>query len=188
MATPSSLKELRIRAGMSQQQMADFLQVSRSYISMAEGGNRTLPVKNIHLLLGLEETMRYARDLQIGERLDIITTNEEMLHALKMEWEFKLKTAEYQLLKSKHKLVAMVKLYDETLTAYNSYSMMIQKMAGNPNDHHELLFRFQYSEMRRKLAKCNEACQEKLKWRIECYEAEIKLLEKFLSGDGRSTK
>ena len=180
MTTESSLKELRTRAGMSQQQMAGFLKVSRSYISMAEGGSRNLPAPTIRLLLGLEETLRYAAALPVEERVSIVHTNNDMLQALESDWEFKLKTAEYQLMKSKHKLIAMVKQYDETLAAFNSYHILLQNMGEGAGEQHELLLRYQHSEMRRKLAKCNEACQEKLKCRIEHYENDIRLLNKFL--------
>lgn len=183
MATASSLKELRTRAGMSQQQMADFVKVSRSHISMAEGGSRNLPAQTIRLLMALEETLRYAAALPVEERVSIVHTNDEMLQALELDWEFKLKTAEYQLMKSKHKLIAMVKQYDETLAAFNSYHILLQNMVDGAGEQHEFLLRYQHSEMRRKLAKCNEACQEKLKCRIEHYENDIRLLSKFLSAD-----
>lgn len=181
MATASSLKELRTRAGMSQQQMAGFLKISRSHISMAEGGSRNLPAPCIRLLMDLEETLRYAAALPVVERVGIIHTNDDMLQAMALDWEFKLKTAEYQLMKTRHKLIDMVKQYDETLAAYNSYHILLLAMPDAPDEQHDFLLRYQHHEMRRKLARCNEACQEKLKCKIEHYENEIRLLSKFLS-------
>ena len=184
MAT-TTLKALRTRAGMTQQQMAGFLKISRSYIALAEVGVRNLSAPIIRLLMALEETLKHAAALPVDERVSIVHKNEDMLQELKLDWEFKLKTAEYQLMKSKHKLIAMVKQYDETLGAFNSYHILLQNMAEATDEHKLMLMRYQHSEMRRKLGKCNEACQEKLKCRIERYENDIRLLNKFLTAERR---
>nr|WP_231902723.1 helix-turn-helix transcriptional regulator [Microbacterium sp. TNHR37B] len=64
------MRELRLSAGLSQEQLAHRAELDRSYVGQVERGERNISLDNIHRLadaLGLEAASLLSRAAQQGE-------------------------------------------------------------------------------------------------------------------------
>ncbi|WP_153801162.1 helix-turn-helix transcriptional regulator [Foetidibacter luteolus] len=101
------LKEIRLKTGLTQQQMADLLQLSTSTICMIEKGQRTLATGKTLKLYQLEEKLKASAEIAADTNISASDRkqkrNRQLLrYVKKLSYQQAILTKKYKQLQEKH--------------------------------------------------------------------------------------
>lgn len=163
-----TLRAIRIRAGMKQAQLANYLGVSRTLLSMAECGLRQLPVSSL---------------LKLQRLIDLLPPNPpvqppmsvEQRQATRTSYENRLRVCQKELMRWQRQLRSMQRMYK---TALDLYANSLAHLNRSDSDH--TYWQARLRESIRGMERNGEGPQGLVEMRIAAFEAEVKKAKELL--------
>jgi transcriptional regulator with XRE-family HTH domain len=171
---PAGVTATRLRLGLSQQQLADHLGISRTSIAMAEASGRKLPGNSLLKLARLEIKMAAAilpaTNSEAGKKRSLphSTIHTQSFSVREMRSELRMKRLSYSL----EKMKAQYKQLQDQLQLVDA---MLEKEAAEPINIDTAGLQVHRNGMLKQLDKCSITKQTLLKNRIELLDTETKL-------------
>lgn len=119
-----SITELRKKTGMSQQDLADYLGISRSLVAMVERGERDLPKEAFHKL---QEMNKFIGSIESGKPSTSPNFYNEATKELKKYQQQKIEEYLYKAEGLRRRLATMLDVYKQADTKLN----LVQKLTKN---------------------------------------------------------
>lgn len=157
-----SLQTIREELGLSQQELADYLGVSRSLIALSETGRRQLPFDVLQRIFPLMETRADQQD----------ATKQRVTESVKHQW------LEQELHLRQHRLQALRERHDRC-QRQRAAQRRTRRLLEVDSQSAKLIQRMQRKAARRKDQLSPEACLKR-ELRIAALEAEVKVLKRWL--------
>jgi transcriptional regulator with XRE-family HTH domain len=171
----NSIKYIRERLGFSQQDLADYLQVSRGLLSMVELNQRSLPSKAYIQMSKLILAHQSELDKPLPDELVVKQKNALSLSLQKMQ-----KDLEYHLIKQKMEIEALEESYERLKLQENVFTKLsLEASATNPDDFDSVFFGLRLRITKKKLRKIPLAQLTLAKMKLERLEFELAQVEKY---------
>ena len=160
----TSIKKQRLSLGVTQQELADYLDISRSHLAMAEGGHRELPLTAQAKLSALRRNM--TGDASVFINAEMQRQNEKarnMLHALAQDYNRRSAAILYKLekIRSRHR---------QYLKVLQSVSGVLTELPpGRENKKDRLWLELLQTQARHKMDGCGIGAQVLLQLRAEVF-------------------
>jgi transcriptional regulator with XRE-family HTH domain len=173
---PSSIKEVRTYYGMTQQALADHLQVNRGLLSMAELGNRELPVEAGNQLRRLHLAMLNPAAPNRGKAFK---SNQNKLKSRTLEKaNYRLSVNHYKLRRAERALAKMQSGHSRATCMLTS----LEALRENATPGELALFGVLANEAELLYNKTGEDTQLNLELRMEAIKAETSFLKTKFKG------
>ena len=167
-------RETRTRLGLSQEQLAEQLGISRSALSMAEYGRRNLPVAALLKLAQLE--IKMAAAMVTATAITAKETNITIPPQTSFESiQIRELQCELQIQKLSNLLQTMTIQYKKYDTQLRLLDAILEKESDEPTNVFSLSLQLQRDQVRRQLSRCGPTEQSLLRNRIALLGAETHL-------------
>ncbi len=174
-------KTIREKLGLNQEQMAQWLGISRSHLANYERGQRSLPAHALLQLGKLEIMMKDLQKRNPPKTKQPVDAGKAQRHkAAKQKFQLYAKKYLLQVREMGHKLKAIKQRHEQ---AQQLASIINKLTAETPNEKKNnkqvLWLQMQQYFVANKLKKCDEVAQMKMQAKMEIFEMMGKIHERF---------
>ena len=166
----------RVRLGLSQQEFADQLGISRSLVAKAEGRQRTLPTSTIVKIASLEILLAGANSAKSAERPHPVEVEETYLndHAPSLAYHKEMR-CRAEALSLQCRLDVMEAKYKQLRLSLDQVETLVETGKGKEANFGVGYFEIHRHKLCRTLNKCSMPAQANLRHRIALLYAEAEL-------------
>lgn len=164
---------LRTKYGLNQQEIAEWLEVSRSQVAHFERNTRQLPKaaseKHSKLLVLMAELE--INSSKKGVNWEPLPDSRQRLKKMARELEFQKKVAAHKALKMKQVYLALKKKYTQTRSLMYLLEQLIKQHPKDEKSKDSLWLEIKYRDAEKRLVTCDEAVQLSIMGKIAGLEA-----------------
>lgn len=177
------LKEVRENLNISQSEMAKFLKIPRSQISMVELGQRPISPEALMRLVHLQQCSETTNQLS-SETSNALAERESMIHRdLLKKYKDRLELVCWTINRQARYLETLQSEWDKNLQLARATEKLSETAADiSTTDYYRAYIRERSEYAQRKMAETGDVRQMSVKFKIELLTAEASILEKYISG------
>ncbi len=165
---------IREQLGLSQQQLADYLGISRALLSLVEANQRSLPTNASIKETQLIQAIQHDAQEPLLQLVQFTTQQNESFQKILLQRKAEVV---YELALAKRKLKKLELQYQQAVKALHTANYLLSNLPiGAKNKLDKLWLELLLEESMQKLEACGEVAQQKLQLKIKLLEKEMALL------------